>query len=163
MNAKNICVGIKSASIALLDHISGKHSFSYASKGCFPRYFVSLLHALFRTILSICTKSSFKLFFAMMTFINCLSFIFLSLIITLSTTIFCLVGSTRNMFKSLFAHLTVCSMLYSRRKSCTFFTAVFYSIFSIVLHIKRVCALKAFSFYSLSRSFSYRGFIHAVS
>lgn len=125
MNAKNSWLMIIVTSVAFIYQLTGKHCFSYGCKRRFKCFFRCFIYTRFRTILSIMTGMSYKIFKAMMTGILFFSFISLRHVVARTRAIFCFIRPARDMLKFIFAYFAIAFYLNSNKLCSTRTRAVF--------------------------------------
>ena len=119
MHAENLRFRGVSATTALSNQSSSKHSFSHGSKTCDKSFFFAFIHALFRTIFSFMGQRVKKTYVAMRAVILRCAFFTHCFVIAFTPAVLCFVCAARNMFKFHPALNTVCYYLLPRIKRHT--------------------------------------------
>jgi len=119
MHAKNLRLRSVSATTALNNQFSSKHSFSNGSKTCNKSFFFAFIYALFGAIFSVVRQRTQKTYAAMRAVILRLTFFMLCFVIAFTPTILCFARAARNMVKHHSALDTICYYLLPRIKCHT--------------------------------------------
>ena len=150
MNAKNLCVLIKTASLARIQQTSPFHIFSDSAEITFPIFNCRFVDTSTRTIFSFFRWSRKKSCFAMKAGVLKSSFIFHCCVIAIWATVFCFVCPACNVLKNRIANFTSCFLNGSSRQCHTTSSAEQSSVFSVFRNKKLFAAMlaKFFVFHS---------------